>query len=224
MATAGRIRGILLDLDGTLIDSNDAHAHAWVAALAEEGFTVPFARVRRLIGMGGDKLIPELTGLAKDSPPGIRISAGWQRIFARDYQPGIRPFPQGRALVARLREAGLQIAVASSSQGQQLDALLKVADITDLLDETTSADDAQQSKPDPDIIEAALQKIGLPPEQTLMLGDTPYDIAAARKLGMGTIAVRCGGWGDRDLAGAVAIYADPADLLAHYAASPLRAG
>ncbi len=213
-------RGVLLDLDGTLIDSNDAHAHTWVTALAASGFDIPFARVRRLIGMGGDKLLPEVAQLTKDSPQGQRISADWERIFTRDYQPHLRPFPQVRALVQRLREAGLQVAIASSSQAAQLDALLKVADIADLLDDMTSSDDAAQSKPAPDIVGAARRKIGLAPTETLLLGDTPYDIAAARQAGVRTVAVRCGGWDDVDLTGAVAIYDDPADLLTRFGTSP----
>lgn len=213
-------RGVLLDLDGTLIDSNDAHAHAWVTALAASGFDIPFLRVRRLIGMGGDKLLPELTQVTKDSPQGQRISDDWERIFARDYQPHLRPFPQVRGLVQRLREAGLRVAIASSSQAAQLDALLPLADIADLLDDTTSSDDAAQSKPDPDIIGAARRKIGLASAETLLLGDTPYDIEAAQQAGVRAVAVRCGGWGGTDLAGALAIYDDPAELLARFGTSP----
>lgn len=158
--------------------------------------------------------------MAKDSPQGERSSAAWERIFARDYQPHLRPFPQVRGLVTRLREAGLWVAIASSSQTAQLDALLQIADIADLLDDTTSSDDAAQSKPDPDIIGAALRKIGLRAAETLLLGDTPYDIEAAQQLGVRTIAVRCGGRGDTDLAGALVIYDDPADLLARFGTSP----
>lgn len=213
-------RGVLLDFDGTLIDSNDAHAHAWVTALATSGFDIPFARVRRLIGMGGDKLLPEVAQVTKNSPQGQRISEEWERIFARDYQPHLRPFPQVRGLVQRLREADLRVAIASSSQAAQLDALLKIADIADLLDDTASSDDAAQSKPDPDIVGAARRKIGLAPAETLLLGDTPYDIEAARQAGMRTVAMRCGGWGGADLAGASAIYDDPADLLARFGTSP----
>lgn len=215
------LRGVLLDLDGTLIDSNDAHAHAWVTALASEGFDIPFARVRRLIGMGSDKLLPEVAQVEKDSPQGERLSEAWERIFTRDYRSHLRPFPQVRAFVTRLRDAGLKVAIASSSQAAQLDALLKVVDVADLLDDTTSSDDAAQSKPAPDIIGAALHKIGLEAAETLLVGDTPYDIEAARKLGVRTIAVRCGGFSDADLAGALAIYDDPADLLARFGTSPL---
>jgi HAD superfamily hydrolase (TIGR01509 family) len=219
--TEKSLRGVLLDLDGTLIDSNDAHAHAWVTALAGEGFDVPFARVRGLIGMGSDKLLPEVAQVEKDSPQGERLSEAWERIFTRDYQQHIRPFPQVRAFVTRLQEAGLKVEIASSSQAAQLDALLRIADIADLLDETTTSDDAAQSKPDPDIIGAALRKLGLGAAETLLIGDTPYDIKAAQRADVRTVAVRCGGWGDADLAGAIAIYDDPADLLARFGTSPL---
>ena len=99
--------------------------------------------------------------------------------------------------------------------------MLKIAGAEDLIEEETSASDAKNSKPDPDIVQVALKKIGLHPDQTVMLGDTPYDIEAAEKAGVRTIALRCGGWPDNELKGALAIYNDPADLLAHYDASPL---
>jgi len=178
-------RGVLLELGGTLIDSNDAHAHAWVAALAASGFDVPFARVRRLIGMGGDKLLPEVAQVTKDSPQGQRISADWERIFTRDYQPHLRSFPQVRALVQRLRQAGLKVAIASSSQAAQLDALLRIADIADLLDDTTSSDDAAQSKPAPNIVGAARRKIGLAPMETLLLGTPPMTSSRHGRPGCG---------------------------------------
>jgi HAD superfamily hydrolase (TIGR01509 family) len=215
------VRGVLLDVDGTLIDSNDAHAEAWVRALAEGGFEVPFARVRHLIGMGGDKLLPEVSGLADETPQGARISERRGAIFAEEFLPHLRPFPRVRELLERLRADGLRLVVASSSEREQLDALLDGAGIADLLDETISSSDAAQSKPAPDLVGAALEKSGLTPEAAIMLGDTPYDIEAARKLGVRTIAVRCGGFSDRELAGAVAIYDDPADLLARYGESPL---
>jgi phosphoglycolate phosphatase-like HAD superfamily hydrolase len=120
-----------------------------------------------------------------------------------------------------MRSCGLKLAVASSAKGDVLGPLLKVCGAADLVSEKTSSSDADQSKPDPDIVQAALHESGLPPDAVLLLGDTPYDIEAAAKLGVGTIAVRCGGWGTADLAGAVAVYQDPAELLADYDASPL---
>lgn len=215
------LRGVLLDVDGTLVDSNDAHAHAWVAALAEAGHAVAFERVRALIGKGGDKLLPEVSGIAKESAQGEAIGARRGAIFKERYLGQLRAFPQTRALIERMRAAGLRVAVASSAQEDELAALLAVAGVRDLIESATSSSDAKQSKPDPDIIQAALARLGLPPAATIMLGDTPYDIEAAARAGVPTIALRCGGWANADLAGAHAIYQDPADLLAHFADSPL---
>lgn len=219
-----RLRGVLLDMDGTLVDSNDAHARAWVKALAEEGFAVPFERVRRLIGMGGDTLLPEVTGLSKETPQGERLATRWGEIFQEEFLPHLRPFPQACALVARMHDAGLRLVVASSSQREQLRALLDIVGIAELVDEVTSTDDAERSKPAPDIVEVALAKLDLPPDAALLLGDTPYDIEAAHGAGVRVIALRSGGFTDHDLAGALAIYDDTADLLARYAASPLANG
>jgi HAD superfamily hydrolase (TIGR01509 family) len=218
------IRGVLFDMDGTLIDSNDAHARAWVRALAEGGFTIPFERVRGLIGMGGDKLLPEVTGgLTKDDPNGERIADRWTEIFEADELPKLRPFPGTRDLLLRLREEGFRLVVASSSEPALLEKLLPLTGAPDTFEEATSSGDAEGSKPDPDIFQAALDKLGLPPAETMVIGDTPFDLAAAKKAGIPMIGVRCGGWGDDDFKGAVAVYDDPADLLARYNSSPLAA-
>lgn len=216
-----QIRGVILDVDGTLVDSNDAHAHAWVAAMAEYGYAVPFEEVRRLIGMGGDKLLPITTGVEKDSEIGQQIDRRRKELFAERYLPHIKAFPNVRRLVQRIQAAGLQVAVASSAQGDQLAALLELTDSADLLEQRTSSSDAEQSKPDPDIVAAALERMNLPADQVIMLGDTPYDIESAGKLGVRVIALRCGGWDAADLTGAIAVYDEPADLLKHYDASPL---
>jgi phosphoglycolate phosphatase-like HAD superfamily hydrolase len=120
-----------------------------------------------------------------------------------------------------MRDRGLKLAVASSAKKDELTPLLKVFGADDLIQDKTSSDDANNSKPDPDIVHAALKQLGLPSEVAVMLGDTPYDVEAAAKAGVAVIAFRCGGWSDSDLAGALAVYADPADLLAHYDSSPL---
>lgn len=218
-----KLQGVILDVDGTLVDSNDAHAKAWVDAFAEAGHTVDYAQVRRLIGMGGDKLMPEVAGVEKASEEGERISRLRSAIFKERYLPGLRAFPGTRALLERMRDAGMQLVVASSATGEELDPLLAAAGVSDLVGERTSSSDAESSKPDPDIVQAALARAGLAPDSCLMLGDTPYDIEAAGKAGVGVVALRCGGWSDADLAGARAIYADPADLLKQYDESPLAA-
>lgn len=220
----GSVRGVLLDIDGTLVDSNEAHARAWVRAFAEHGIDVPFEAARRRIGMGGDKLLEDLAKLGEDSPQGKALSARRQQLFLEDYVPTLRPFPGARDLIARMRADGLRLVVATSAKGKELNPLLRIIGIEDLISEATSSDDAERSKPDPDIVQAALEASGLPPEQVLMLGDTPYDLEAARRAGVGLVALRCGGWGDNDLKGAVAFYDDPAHLLAEYDSSPFRRG
>jgi HAD superfamily hydrolase (TIGR01509 family) len=215
------IHGVMLDIDGTLIDSNDAQAKAWVEAMAEYGYYVPIEKVRPLIGMGGDKVLPIALALQKESEDGKKISAKRRQIFLQLYLPGLRPFPKAKELIQHMRECGLNIAIASSAEPDELKAMLQLIDASDLVEEISTSEEVKRSKPDPDVIEVTLNKMGLPPDQVVMIGDTPYDIEAARKAGVATIAFRCGGWTDKELAGAIAIYNDPADLLAHYATSPL---
>ncbi|MGA9770840.1 MAG: HAD family hydrolase [Blastocatellia bacterium] len=217
-----KIRGVILDIDGTLVDSNDAHARAWVEALAEEGISVPFDKVRPLIGMGGDKLLPRVSGLEEDSPRGRRIGQRRGEIFKERYLPRLKPFPSTRDLLLKMRERGLKLAVATSAKEEELKPLLKIAGANDLIEEKTSSDDAENSKPDPDIVKAALDESGLSADEAVMIGDTPYDIEAASRAGLKIIAFRSGGWNDADLARAIAIYDGPADLLAQYDSSPLK--
>jgi HAD superfamily hydrolase (TIGR01509 family) len=216
-------RAVLLDVDGTLVDSNEAHIQAWVEALAEHGIDVPSERIRSLVGMGGDNLLPAAVGIEKDSPQGEAIAERRGEIFRSRYLPHIRPFPAVRPLLERMRAAGLELAVASSSPAEEMKPLLERAGVSDLIGDTASGSDAERSKPDPDIVHAALRKLGLPAEEALLLGDTPYDIQAAGKAGVGVIALRCGGFSDEDLHGALAIYDDAADLLAGFDESPLGA-
>ena len=215
------IRGVILDVDGTLVLSNDALAQSWMEAMADFGYYITYEKVRPLIGMGGDKVLPKTIGLQKDSEDGIKISAKRKEIFKKRYLPVLQATPGSRELLEYMRVQGLKLAIASSSEKDELKALLQVAGASDLVQEVTSSSDASRSKPDPDVMQVTLQRIGLPANQVLMLGDTPYDIEAAAKVGVGTIALRCGGWTDPELKGALAIYNDPADLLDHYDTSPL---
>ena len=215
------LRGVLFDVDGTLVDSNDAHAWAWVEALRESGHDVPFGKVRPLIGMGGDKVLPRLVGLSPDEDRGKEIDERRKAIFRERHLPLVRPFPGARELVERVRDQGLAAGVATSSDEETKTALLRAAGVEDLFDAVTSADDAEESKPDPDIVEAALRRLRLPAGEAVMIGDTPYDVEAAARSGLVTIAVRCGGWDDAGLSGAVEIYDGPWDLVAHFEASRL---
>lgn len=215
------VRGIILDVDGTLVDSNDAHAHSWKEAMAEYGYIVAFELLRPLIGMGGDKVLPETIHLNKDSEVGSRISKRRAEIFKQRYLPHVRAFPGAKELLQAMRRRGLKLAIASSAQPDELKALLQLVGAEDLVEEKTTSKDVQRSKPDPDVMRVTLQRIGLTAQEVLMLGDTVYDIEAARKVHVRTIAFRCGGWKDADLVGARAIYNGPADLLEHYDQSPL---
>ena len=209
-----RVKAILFDIDGTLVDSNDAHANAWVKAFAEAGIRVEFQEIRCAIGMGGNTLMPAVADIEADSPRGQRISERRSEIFKAQYLPQLRPFRDAGALVSAVQARRLDTIAASSAKRDELEALLTIADARSLLDGSASGDDAEQSKPEPDIIHAALKKIDTAAADALMIGDTPYDIEAAARAGVRTIAFRCGGWNDSALQGAVAIYDGPWELLA----------
>lgn len=225
MTSAGaRLKAVLLDVDGTLVDSNEGHAAAWREALRRHGFDVELATIRPLIGMGGDKMLPLLTGHEEGSPAGRRIAEDRTAIFLAEHLPRIAPFPGVRDLVSRMRHEGLTIVVASSASDEELGALLRVAGIADLLSDSTSSDDADRSKPDPDIVHAALQRAGASPVEALLVGDTRYDVEAGRRAGIPVIALRSGGSPEDAFAGAAAVYDGPADLLRRFDASLLAAG
>lgn len=212
---------VLLDLDGTLLDSNDAHAESWVETLREFGIEKTFPEVRQLIGMGSDQLLPELAGISADSSKGKSISERRGEIFRQKYLHGLKPFPGAKKLVQKMISHDLQLVVATSSSKEDLEGILKKIGIEDLIQHTTSADDVDRSKPEPDIILEALKIVQASPEESIMLGDTPYDIKAAERAGVETIAFTCGGWRKRDLKDAVAIYQDPLDLLKKFETSVL---
>jgi HAD superfamily hydrolase (TIGR01509 family) len=217
------VRGVILDVDGTLVNSNDAHARAWVRALEETGISVPFERVRRLIGMGGDKLIPELTGLDAGGVGGKRLAERRRAIFAANYLPLLDEQPGAHSLLLMLKERGIRAVVSSSAEEGELDEILRVARPDGLIEHAVSKDEAGRSKPDEDGIRAALGHLGIAADEVVMIGDTPYDIEAAARAGVATIALRCGGWSAQDLADAIAVYDDPQDLVDDFAASPLVA-
>ena len=210
------LRGIIFDIDGTLVASNEAHARSWVETLAEAGFDVPFDVIWPMIGMGADKLLPAAIGVESESPKGKELSARRWEIFKMKYLAGLVPTPGARALVERMKKDGLKLVVATSAGGDEVGALMKAAGIDDLMDETTSASDAEDSKPDPDIVQAAVRASGFKPDELVMLGDTPYDVQAATGAQVRLIALLSGGWTKEELTGAVAIYDDPADLLLWY--------
>ena len=218
------VEGVLLDVDGTLVLSNDAHAQAWVEAFAAFGYEVKFEQVRPLIGMGGDQIVPKFApGLSGNEGKGKVIADRRKELILNKFGSSLAPANGARELIEKMQQQSLRLVIASSATSQELSVLLKAARVDDLLSqvEATTSSDAEESKPEPDLVEAALNKIGMQANSVVMLGDTPYDIESASKAGVGVIAFRCGGFDDSQLKDAIAIYDDPADLLAQYERSPL---
>jgi len=221
-APGAALRTVLLDIDGTLIDSNDGHARAWVGALRAHGYVVPFEAVRPLIGMGGDKLTPALTGLDPESGEAERIGETRSELFLEQELPALQPTRGVRPLLEHMLGLGLELVVATSAKEDEVRSLLERAGVSDLIQLASSADDAERSKPDPDIVQAALRLSRSQVAHSALIGDTPYDVEAAARARVPAIALRCGGWwDDAALAKATALYDDPADLLAQFDDSPL---
>ncbi len=218
-------RAVIFDVDGTLVDSVDQHARAWQDAFAEFGHTIGFDVIRAQIGKGGDQLMPVFMDQAEIEARGEALQKRRADILKTTYLPTITAFPQVRALLARLRANNIRVALASSAKAQELQTYKKIADIEDMIDIETTSEDAEKSKPHPDIFEAAIKKLeGIAPADMIVIGDTPYDAQAAAKAQLATIGVLCGGFAEADLksAGCVRIYRDPADILDHYTSAILR--
>ena len=220
------LKAVIFDVDGTLVDSVDLHARAWQEAFAHFGKHFDFERVRSQIGKGGDQLMPVFLSEDELDEFGEELEEYRGELFKREYLSRVLSFPSVRELFERVKREGLQTALASSAKGDELKTYKRIADIEDLVEEETSSDDAEKSKPHPDIFEAALARLeDLKPEEAVVVGDTPYDAEAAGKAGIKTVGLLCGGFPEADLraAGCVRIYRDAAHLLAEYDSSPLAA-
>ncbi|RYC31582.1 HAD family hydrolase [Lichenibacterium minor] len=211
------IEAVIFDVDGTLVDSVDFHAESWERAFARHGHDIAFAALRAQIGKGGDQLMPVFLDAAELKRVGPAIEKERGAIFHADYIDRVKGFPGCGDLFRALRERGLRIALASSSKAPELKVYKAAAGVDGLTDVETSSDDAEKSKPHPDIFEAALARLEVGPDRVVVVGDTPYDAEAARKAGVASIGVLCGGFAEVDIraAGAARVYRDPADLLAH---------
>ncbi|HEX8143478.1 MAG TPA: HAD family hydrolase [Pyrinomonadaceae bacterium] len=219
------IKAVIFDIDGTLVDSVDLHAQAWKEAFKEFGKDIPYQQVRHQIGKGGDQLMPVFFSREELEAYGEEMQEYRSKIFKRDYLPRVRAFPGVRELFLKIKADGKRVVLASSAKEDELSAYKKIAHIEDLVEGETSADDADRSKPHPDIFKAALEQLDdTAADEAVVIGDTPYDAEAARKLRIKTIGVRCGGFPDEELlaAGAIAIYDGPSDLLARYDESIIR--
>ena len=211
-----KLKVVILDVDGTLLWSNSAHAMAFTEAAECLGMESGYSKILELIGKGGDKLMPEAFGIDENSVAGKKLRRLKGKIFRERFLPHLGPTPGARELLKALKSKGLARVVATSSGKADVFRLLERAGVKDLIDDTTTADDTKDSKPDSDILHAALRKAAVCPEQAVMVGDTPYDVEAANRASIRCLAVRCGGWDDQRLSGASAIYDDPADILTHF--------
>jgi HAD superfamily hydrolase (TIGR01549 family) len=218
------IRAVIFDIDGTLVDSVDLHAEAWQRAFQEFGKKVSFVEVRRQIGKSGDQLLPVFLSPTELEKFGKELEEYRSDLYKREYLPRVKPFSQVRELFERIRQDGKRIALASSAKEEELETYKKIAQIDHLIQAATSSDDAEKSKPHPDIFQAALKDLnGIAPDRAIVVGDTPYDAMASAGANLRAIGILCGGWSENDLrkAGCIAIYQNPEDLLERYDRSPL---
>jgi phosphoglycolate phosphatase-like HAD superfamily hydrolase len=216
-------KAAIFDLDGTLLDSVDLHALAWHEAMVKFGHDVSFEEVRGQIGKGGDKLIPVFLSADEQRDHGKEMEEWRSNRFKTKYLPLVRPFSAVPDLLRRVRDADARIAVASSAKKDELDKYLDIARIADLVEVKTSSDDAEESKPAPDIFEVVLRKLGIAGVEAVAIGDTPYDASAAGKASIATIGVLCGGFTEASLreAGCADVYPGPAALIAQFEKSLL---
>ncbi len=215
----------IFDIDGTLVDSVDLHASAWQEALVKFGHHVTFEQARSQIGKGGDQLMPVFLSEAEQKDHGEEMEEWRGKLFKSKYLPLVRPFSAVPELLRRVHEAGLKVAAASSAKKSELEIYLDIACIKDLVNVAISSEDAEQSKPAPDIFQVALRKLGIEGPEAVVIGDTPYDAEAAREAGIPSIGMLCGGFTEEALrkGGCVAVYPGPGALLACFGASPLGA-
>jgi len=201
----------ILDVDGTLVDSNYQHALAWYRAFRLHGLTLPVWRVHRAIGMGGDQLVPHLAGEGFDEEHGDTVRIEEQALFAQLIDE-VQPFASARGLIEDLKSRGGKVVLASSAPAQDLARYLDLLDARELIDGWTDADSVQRTKPAPDLVRVAIDQLG--EGDAVMVGDSTWDIEAAKALDVPSIAVRTGGFGVDELreAGAAAVFESIADL------------
>jgi HAD superfamily hydrolase (TIGR01509 family) len=210
----GRRRGILFDVDGTLIDSSYIHTISWWGAFRQHGYDIPMASIHHFVGMGGDRLVDNLLPDDRDKSLDPEVMASHAALYASHW-PALRRFDGARELLAQCHAAGLAVALASSARNQDLQVMKSILDADAYIDGATSANDAEESKPAPDILVAALEAIGVDAADAVFVGDAVWDMEAAAALGIPAIGVTCGGVSAAELrdAGAVEVFEGPRDLL-----------
>nr|WP_240522052.1 HAD family hydrolase [Amycolatopsis vastitatis] len=204
----------MFDVDGTLVDSNYLHVHAWRRAFHALDRNVDSWRVHRAIGKGSGKLLATLLGDEDAERVGDEAKELHSRFYLETAEL-LRPFDRAPELVRTLAGRGVRVVLATSASPDELDVLRKVLDVDDVVDGIVSGEDVEATKPDPEPVFAALEKAGTSPEDTIFVGDAVWDVHAAAKAGVRTVSVLSGGVGAAELtdAGAVAVYDDAAALL-----------
>ncbi|MGV9212511.1 HAD family hydrolase [Micromonospora sp. RB23] len=215
-------QGVLFDVDGTLVDTTYLHTVSWWEALRQVDRPVPMATVHRSIGMGSDKLLDHLLGPERDRDDDPKLREAHDTLYT-EYWERLTPLPRAADLLRACAERGLRVVLATSAAEHEVGALRRALNADDVVDTVTSSADAKESKPAPDILEAALEQSGLAAERVVFVGDSVWDVAAAGKLDIPCVGLTCGGTSRGELAGAgaVAVYDDPAALLAELEDSPL---
>jgi HAD superfamily hydrolase (TIGR01509 family) len=214
-------RAVLLDIDGTLLHSGDAQAESWLRVLQDFGYPVKWGQVRARVGMGQDRLLRELCGISEESPRARRMLPIRQLLLRSRYLPKLEVLPHVREFLQRLQRAGRKVLIATSASRSEAMALLGHAQLLTDFDHVVCREDAPQTKPAPDVVRAALERVGIRPENASFVASSPYDLAAAHTAQVPSIALRSGGWPDSALLEASAIYDDLEQLLAHFDSSPL---
>jgi HAD superfamily hydrolase (TIGR01549 family) len=212
------LKAAIFDIDGTLIDSVDLHAQSWLETFERFGVQARFADVRRHIGEGADRLIPAFVPAEMSNGVRKQIEEFRSQLFKREYLGKVKPFPKVKELCAHIKAKRCKLVLASSCSANEIDQYKAIAGIADMSDHDVTADDAGTSKPSPDIFLKALDRLApIEPFPTCVIGDTKYDGEAARAANIPFVGLLCGGSSKEELdrAGAVAVYADPADLLIH---------
>jgi HAD superfamily hydrolase (TIGR01549 family) len=218
------IEAVIFDIDGTIVDSVDLHAKAWQRTFSKFGKNILLEAIRSQIGKGADQLLPVYFSNQELEQFGEAMEIYRGELFKKEYLPKVKGFPKVRELFQRIKRDKKQIALASSAKKDELKRYKEIAQIDDLIESETSSDNVERSKPCPDIFEAALKQLGnVTPDSVIVVGDTPYDAEAAAKANVNSIGLLSGGWTQHQLrrSGCIAIYRDPADLLARYEESPL---
>jgi len=213
------VLAFIFDIDGTLVDSNELHVDSWDRAFRRFGKEFPRQKLRAQIGKGSDQYLPEFLTPDEIKRFGKELDDYRSDLFRKENLPKVRPFPKVRELFQCIRDNSKHIVLASSGKKADTKYYIDLLKINDLIDGYVSGDDADNSKPAPDVFSASLKKLGdISPADAVTVGDTRFDVEAAGKAGLKTIAFLCGGTSESVLreAGAVAIYRDPPDFFAHY--------